>query len=232
MKINLSFKYVIAFLSLLFVMHELHEIAHTSIGRIICGCWGKRDFNVWELCEGCSKEHPISILATIAGPLFSFIMIFLGAWLLKKQKLNFKSLGFSLIFANMPFGRLLSAILSSGDEVYILETFGLNSITAHISGVLIITVIIFYPLTLTYKSISNKRKMIWFFGFLFLPLIIDILIVLIGLNTLLTKGFLSDYWILGSPVLVSRWTIFVILILIASYKNLYRLFLTDQPITK
>lgn len=38
MKIKLTGKFIIAFLALTFVMLELHEIVHTSVGRIVCGC--------------------------------------------------------------------------------------------------------------------------------------------------------------------------------------------------
>ena len=51
MKIKITGKFIIAFLALTFVLLELHEIVHTGVGRIICGCWGLRDFNAWEICE-------------------------------------------------------------------------------------------------------------------------------------------------------------------------------------
>ncbi len=49
MKIKLTARFVIAFLSLHFIIHELHELTHTAVGRVICGCWGEKDFNVWNL---------------------------------------------------------------------------------------------------------------------------------------------------------------------------------------
>ena len=52
MKLKLTSQFVLTFLALTFLMHEAHEIVHTSIGRLICGCWGMRDINVWELCKG------------------------------------------------------------------------------------------------------------------------------------------------------------------------------------
>ena len=102
---KLNWKYIISFLALTFVMHEAHEIAHTSLGRFICGCWGKRDFNVWSLCEGCFEANPNAILATFAGPIFTFAMIWVGFYLLRKCNPAKRSLGFSMIFANMPFAR-------------------------------------------------------------------------------------------------------------------------------
>lgn len=53
MKLKLSWSYVLCFLVFMFLMYELYEIVYISIGRWICGDWGRRDFNVWDLCEGC-----------------------------------------------------------------------------------------------------------------------------------------------------------------------------------
>ena len=55
MKININLRTILAFIALVFVMHELHEIAHTAVGRVLCGCWGPRDFNVWLLHSGDSN---------------------------------------------------------------------------------------------------------------------------------------------------------------------------------
>ena len=62
MNLKLTPKFILTFLALTFVMHEAHEIVHTTIGRLICGCWGQRDFNVWGLCGDCSEQNPYSII--------------------------------------------------------------------------------------------------------------------------------------------------------------------------
>lgn len=41
MKISLTLKNSTALLFLCFIMQETHEITHTTVGRIVCGCWGK-----------------------------------------------------------------------------------------------------------------------------------------------------------------------------------------------
>ena len=120
MKLKLTFHYVLTFLALTFVMHEAHEIVHTSIGRIICGCWGQRDFNVWGLCDSC-ETNPYGILSTLAGPIFTFIMIWYGSSLLDKNN-NQKVFGFSLIFANMPFARIFNLMIGGGDEVVVVNS--------------------------------------------------------------------------------------------------------------
>jgi len=46
MRIALTARNSVALLALSFLMQETHELAHTSVGRVLGGCWGKRDFNV------------------------------------------------------------------------------------------------------------------------------------------------------------------------------------------
>lgn len=224
MDIKLSLKYTIAFLALTFVMHEAHEIVHTTVGRIICGCWGQRDFNVWELCDGCIKKHPIALVATFAGPIFTFIMIWIGSSMLKASNSNRKkSFGFSLIFANMPFARLvLNPTLGGGDEIYGINQILHNHSLSTIVGVIILTLILAFPLYKAFITI-NKKRIAYFLLFLLAPILIDLLMVLGVMNSLLTKGILSHYWILGSPILVTVWTIFVCLIFIFTRKNIYKL---------
>src|ERR1700712_1157986 len=116
MKIKISFSYIISFLLLTIVMLELHEMVHISVGRIICGCWGTRDFNVWHLCDECSTNHSFSWLAILAGPVFSFAIMWLGMFWLSSNNQQKKAIGFSFIFSNIPFGRISEAIKGSGDE--------------------------------------------------------------------------------------------------------------------
>lgn len=224
MPLKLNAKFIIAFLTLTFVMHEAHEIVHTSIGRLICGCWGERDFNVWGLCGDCSEEKPYSIIATFAGPIFTFGMIWLGAsWLGQNRTNKEKTLGFSLLFANMPFARILTAAFGGGDEVYGLNKILENHQLAWIIGLGLLLLISFYPLYKAYHFIENKYKIGWFLLFLLVPVFIDLLVVLGLMNTLLQKGILSNYWILGSPVLVTVWTVSVLVIFLVARKGIYTL---------
>lgn len=221
MKLKLTFHYVLTFLALTFVMHEAHEIVHTSIGRIICGCWGQRDFNVWGLCDSC-ETNPYGILATLAGPIFTFIMVWYGSSLLDKNN-NQKVFGFSLLFANMPFARIFNPMFGGGDEVVVVDSLLNNWNLSRIIVFILIILIVAYPLLKAYKQIENKYKIGWFLMFLLLPMVFDLLIVLGVMNTLLEKGVLNEYWILGSPVLVTVWTGMVTLIYFLTRKNIYKL---------
>ena len=222
MKIKITGKFIIAFLALTFVMLELHEIVHTAVGRIICGCWGLRDFNAWEICETC-QNIKFAWLSTLAGPVFTFIMIWYGSSYLKITNTNQqKSFGIALIFANTPFGRILNPLLKSGDEATLMNLIIENISLASFITLVIILLITVYPMYKTYKTIENK-PIGYFLLFFFAPVFIIILVILVVLNTILSKGILSEVGLLGSPIIVNIWSVFVLVILIVFRKNLYTL---------
>jgi hypothetical protein len=208
-------------------MHEAHEIIHTSVGRIICGCWGQRDFNVWSLCDNCFEQNPIAIISTFAGPIFTLIMIWIGTFLIGDEKTERqKAMGFSLIFANIPFARILTAAIGGGDEVSGLYELSKNYPMAWTIGLSLIVAITIIPLRKAYNLIENRKKIVWFLLFFILPTFIDLLLVLGVMNTLLEKGILSNYWILGSPEIVTLWTFLVTGIFLLTKNNIYKL--TDK----
>jgi len=203
-------------------MLELHEIVHTAVARIICGCWGVRDFNAWNVCEGC-ETNPWAWLSTLAGPVFTFVMIWVGCSFLKSTATNEqKSLGMALVFANTPFGRLLNPMLRSGDEVTILSKVVTNLNVASVLTFVLILLITFYPLYRGYKTIENK-PLAYFLLFFLAPVVTIIVVLLVVLNTLLAKGILAETGVLGSPILVNVWSALVVLVLFVFRKHLLRL---------
>src|SRR5471030_2453743 len=106
LQIQFTVKNLLIFLIFFFFMHEMHELVHIITGRIICGCWGTRDFNVWDLCKGCNLK-PGAVIATFAGPIFTFIMLWVGRfWLKYGKSVYYRSFGLILILGNMQFGRI------------------------------------------------------------------------------------------------------------------------------
>lgn len=210
-QIRLDFRTLSVFLFFFFTMHELHELAHIFTGRLICGCWGTRDFNVWDLCPDCLQRHPLSILATLAGPVFTFIMLWAGWYLLKHGKSTaHRSWGLVFIFGNMPFGRIYMAATGSGDEVWAIRHLFLNpdhsnATVITIATSLLVTLICLPPLITAYKAMASKRKGLIFAGLLIVPLILDTVIILTLLNGLLSKGVLGKIWIMGTPLLITCW---------------------------
>ena len=223
MKIKLTLGAVIAFIALLFLMHEAHEMVHTAVGRMICGCWGQRDFNVWSLCEGCMEKYPVAVWATFAGPLFTFTMIWMGVYFLSSANTAWRSLGFALIFANIPFARIFTAAMDKGDEVYGLNRLLHQHQLSWVLGLTIVLLFTAYPLWKVYKAINNKNRVGYFILFLLSPMMLDMIIVFGLMNTLLRNGVLSSDWILGAPVIVTLFTGTMLVIFISTAKYIFRL---------
>ena len=161
------------------------------------------------------------------GPLFSFSMAYWGASMLKKDNAREKqTLGFSLIFASSSFGRLINVYpFGGGDEftVFYNQVFNEQRTISLIAAFVLIATIVFFPLRKAYLFIENKNRWVWFLGFSVLPFAAIILMILGVLNTILSSGFLSNDWILGSPMVVTLWTAIVIVLLFLSRKNLTQL---------
>ena len=68
MRLRPTWKSLLAFVALLFFVGEAHELVHTGLGRLLCGCWGARDFNGWSLCANYQTGHVwTNFAATYAG---------------------------------------------------------------------------------------------------------------------------------------------------------------------
>ena len=80
---------------------------------------GIKPFNSFELCEGCVEANPYWIIATVAGPLFTFGLMWWGWRQIYQTDPRKKQLGFALIFANFPINRLLFTFMGFNDEQYV-----------------------------------------------------------------------------------------------------------------
>jgi len=223
MYLKLSFSYILTFLLLLIVMLELHEIVHILAGRWLCGCWGTRDFNVWSLCSGC-EGSAWSWWPTLAGPLFSFALMWVGMFWLSSANPARKAFGFALIFSNIPFGRISTVMMGGGDEMVVTRHF-LKDHWSRLSMILLCSAILLAlglpPIIKAYRTLTNKRRGLWIAGFLTLPLLFLLLYVLTFLNSILNKGFLSTPWIMGTPLLITLHTALAFILLLLLRKRLY-----------
>ena len=206
MKLKITPGYLLALAALIVVLKELHELSHIIPGRIICGCWGAfRDFNLISICEPCLQENPITLFASFGGPIFSYLCMWAGLWLLLKPGINQKWLGFALLFASKPFARLFTAIVGGGDEYGAFRRIFGESLSQgfiQIMTVLVILAIILPPLVIAYKNIQNRYKSLWFTAFFLLPMFFDYIVVMGFFNSLLQKGILAEPFIFATPWLV------------------------------
>lgn len=227
MKLNINLYYVNAFCLLQIILLELHETVHIVTGYIICGCWGTRDFNVWSLCTDCNLNHSLYWIATLTGPLFSFIVMWIGRSWLTSANLKKQALGFSLIFTSLPLGRITEAMRGSGDEMTVAKYLLHNQLSFdQIKIVVVITIalLILPPIVSAYRFVKNKHAWVYRAGYLALPLVFILLYILIGMNSLLHTGFLSTIFIAGTPLLITLHTLFAIVCLWLLRKKLVESF--------
>ncbi len=202
MRIRITKRYILAFLCLTILCGTSHEFVHHFMGRAICGCFGYKTFNSFTLCPGCEAAHPLYYWATIAGPLFTFFLMWIGLYQLSKPDNKNKQLGFALIFANFPINRIMFALMGWNDEQWTASILFHNSISFWITN-LLIWICTIPPLVVAYKSIQNKRKFFVFLGFFILPFIFVFLFAGLFLEEwlLLKQKFLNGT-VIGIPYLI------------------------------
>ncbi|WP_198175179.1 hypothetical protein [Spirosoma telluris] len=207
-------------------MLELHESIHILVGRLICGCWGERDFNVWGLCAGCAESHSSFWLSTLAGPVLSFSFMWLGMYWLTSPNAKVKAIGFSLIFSNIPFGRISEVIKGAGDEMVVTRYLLKSHFTSTQMILICLTVVLILglpPISQAFRLLTNKKPWLYILGFLTLPIAFILVYILLGMNTLLSNGFLSAVGIMGTPLLITIHSTIALFFLFSLRGNLYSL---------
>jgi hypothetical protein len=208
-------RWFLAFLLAVLVAHEFHELAHTGVGRLACGAWGARDFNVWSLAAGCE-----SLLATFAGPAFSWTLIWTGVWLVRDGSPGRRWTGLALIFAPNPLGRLLPALVGGGDEGVLARALvGGPGPLARLVVALAAAVILLPALWAAWRALPERRRAGWFLLLFSSGILITGPLFVVG-NGLLARGVLSSPGLLGAPVLVEVVTALSMLGLALTWRDL------------
>ncbi len=186
MKVHLTPRYIAAFLFLTMLCGTSHEFVHHFTAAAICGCFGYKTFNSFEICQGCENAHPMYYWATLAGPLFTYALMWVGMFQLRKQDHKNKLLGFALIFANFPINRIAFALMGWNDEQWVARLIYPSQSGFWITNLLIWACTL-PPLYWAYKSLANdKWRLITFLGFLILPFVFVIVFA----------GFFLEEWLL------------------------------------
>jgi len=208
-----TWRWLVATVFLILVAHEGHELIHTGVGRMICGGWGSRDFNVWALAEGCESWVP-----TLMGPLFSWSLMWTGVMLLRSADEGRRWMGLTFIFAPNPLGRLLPALFGGGDEGVIARHFlGREGPWARIAVIVVTFAIILPTLVAAWRALPERRRPHWFI-LLFIGgiLVTGPLFFALG-NGLLARGVLAERGMMGAPMLVEICTVVSVVGLAATW---------------
>ncbi|WP_431163805.1 hypothetical protein [Flagellimonas beolgyonensis] len=164
-KLKINLKYCIAFYLLIMLYASLHELIHHFSAYFICGDWGYKSFNYFETaCEGTRK----SWYATYTGPIFSFIMMYVGMYFLKSPIEYKKQLGFATIFAQLPLQRMAMPFFKMNDEyIAMAQLFG-NTEFNYWLVIILVWAICLPPLISAFKKIANSNRFVWFLFYLVL----------------------------------------------------------------
>jgi hypothetical protein len=205
MQLQFRWRYAVALFVLTLLCGEAHEQAHIQLGRLVCGCYGERDFSLWATCDACSAPS-LAPLASLAGPLFTYAAIWLGAWLVgSRQSPVRQAVGLSLIFAPLPFARIFTVLMGAGDEATFLRTvYGaeIGRSAAVIIAAAVVLLACAPPIVIAWTRLAGRRRWVWVVGLCLIPMLAQGAYVRLVLNRILAAGFLATPVIAGSPALV------------------------------
>ncbi len=223
MSSKITWKYLLAFIALNMLLGELHEQAHIQTGFAICGCYGERDFNVWETCANCLNPG-LSYLATVSGPVFSYIVYWFCTLVLLQssdaKKINF---GIALLFATLPFARIFTACMGGGDEKTVLIHLLQGYLSLPVIKLIAAGFVILFclpPIMIAVKLLPKKNKWWYILGFNIGPLIFGVIWQRFFLNKLLVNPVWANTYIAGTPVMIVVHSAFMLVLLIVFRKAL------------
>jgi len=154
--------------------------------------------------------------------------MWLGAiWFSRSSNISRRALGFSIVFANLPFARLFTALIGGGDEKVVLQQLpgmDLSSLYPKIAAVLIVGLLAIPPVVWLYRNLANKMRGWIIAAFLVLPLIYGMLYHHMFLNYLLHKGIGAGITIMGTPDIIIIHTLVMLLMVLLFRKALTNAF--------
>ncbi len=143
--------------------------------------------------DGCDA-NPLRFLATAAGPLFTFALMWVGALMLRSEESEEKYIGYALIFENFPINRMLCVLLGWNDEQYMAQQLYGDSRAAYWTAVILVWLFCLPPLVAAFRVLENRRRTVWFAGFFILPFVFIILFA----------GLFLENFMLGSQKVLAR----------------------------
>ena len=201
--LRLNGRYVVAFLALTILCGTSHECAHHFAGAAMCGCFGVKTFNSFDLCASCEGNVPAFFVSTWAGPLLTFGLMWVGALRIQRGSSAQQRLGFALVFANFPVNRLLFVVLGWNDEQYVTRTLFGETQVGYWLTVLAVWGLAVPPLVIAWRAIANRRRVLSFSAFFTLPFVFVVAFAGFFLEEwlLLKQKFLATP-VLGVPLLI------------------------------
>ncbi len=194
MKIQLSWRYIVAFIALTILCGTSHEFVHHFTGALLCGAFGTKTFNSFTLAAGCDDNLTKVYWAAMAGPIFTFGLMWVGLAMMRRPAESMRRMGFALVFANFPINRMLFVLLNQNDEQYANRMmFGERALIFWVTVALVWAVSL-PPLIEAFRQLRNRPRVAWFAGFFILPFVFVVIFV----------GFLEDFLLKQRHVLATQ----------------------------
>lgn len=225
MFIKPTLRYCIAFMAFVLLFGQLHEMAHLATVYLVCGCPGKQaDFNLWTICATC-QNNSLSFLATVAGPVFSYILMWCGFFMLKSQNKKCWPAGFVLVMGNLAFARVFTAAMGGGDETTVLRHFlspQLNIYLVKIIGFIIVLLLAGPPIYMVYNRLLNSKVIGFMLTWALGPMIIMFVYEFKFLGKVIQAGVMAQAHGLGIADFIYLHTLVMFLVVLIYRKVLLK----------
>jgi hypothetical protein len=172
--LRLTWQYVAAFAALTVLCGTSHEFVHHFAGAAVCGAFGTKTFNSFDLAPGCAA-NPWRLWPTVAGPAFTFALMWGGAAMLRGADEARRRLGLALVFANFPINRLFFVLVGANDEQWVARQLFGPSRAAFWATVLLVWAVALPPLVAAVRALGNRPRAAWGAGFVVLPFVFVVL---------------------------------------------------------
>ena len=143
----------------------MHEQCHAIVTRLACGGWSSRVFDNVLPHAGCSPGR--QAVVDIAGPLFSYALLWIGALVFRQASSPHRALGFTLAFAALPLARILPQVLTAfveatSDEYGFLRQISGGAIErASVGTLATVLALALPPLVILWRGLPAGRRGRW-----------------------------------------------------------------------
>lgn len=209
MHFRLTGRYLLFLAAATLLLVEIHEQFHAVVTRLLCGGWAGRVFDNVLTYRGCSASN--LAVVDMAGPLFSYAVLWTGALMSRRQSPMARGLGLSLAFASLPLARVVPQVLvalvagSTSDEYGFVRRIAGDAIGRAGAGglaLLVALALTLPPLLMLWRQLPAGRRGRTMSSLLFLPFLFVVLWAAV-LNGALANGVLHHALLPGWPTLLA-----------------------------
>ncbi|HEX4932624.1 MAG TPA: hypothetical protein VFV33_05550 [Gemmatimonadaceae bacterium] len=145
-----------------------HEFGHHVVAALECGGFGRMVFTQFQERDGCQ-----AIVGNISGPVISFLIMWLGVWLMARA--GWRMVGLALVVGSIPILRVASVMSGGDDWNYTGWLLHKNRYVAPLTALVLALVV--PALVLAWRRVRMPRQWLLFPATLVLPMIPAMLVL-------------------------------------------------------